>query len=458
MLNEAAITAFRSSLRGELIEPGDSSYEAARKVYNAMIERRPRLIARCADTADVMAAVKFAREQHLLVATRGGGHNAGGLGVCDGGLVIDLSPMSHVHVDPKKKTVMVGAGALWRDVDHATHAFGLAVPSGIISTTGVAGLTLGGGIGYLTRRYGLTIDNLLAVEMVLADGRFVTANARENADLFWAVRGGGGNFGVVSTFLFKAQPVDSVYGGPMLWPMEDAAEMMRWYRNFIVKAPDDIYGFFAFHTVPSWAPFPEHLHNKKMCAIVWCYTGAMKKADKVFRPIRDFKTPALDLVGPIPHPALQSLFDRLYPPGMQWYWKADFVNTLSDEAIAQHLKYGEKLPSPESTMHLYPINGAVRRVKKQATPWWYRDATWSQVIVGVDPDPANKEMVSAWAKEYWNALHPYAAGGAYINFMMEEGEDRIRATYGKNYARLVKIKKRRDPANFFRVNQNIMPK
>jgi len=458
MLNEAAIAAFRSGLRGELIEPGDSSYEAARKVYNAMIERRPRLIARCADVADVMAAVKFAREQRLLVAIRGGGHNAGGLGVCDGGLVIDLSPMSHVHVDPKKKTVMVGAGALWRDVDHATHAFGLAVPSGIISTTGVAGLTLGGGIGYLTRRYGLTIDNLLAVEIVLADGRFVTADARENADLFWAVRGGGGNFGVVTTFLFKAQPVDTVYGGPMFWPMEDAAEMMRWYRNFIVKAPDDIYGFFAFHTMPPWAPFPEHLHNKKMCGIVWCYTGAMKKAEKVFRPIRGFKTPAIDLVGPIPHPALQSLFDRLYPPGMQWYWKADFVNTLSDEAIAQHLKYGEKLPSPESTMHLYPINGAVRRVKKHATPWWHRDATWSQVIVGVDPDPANKEMVSAWAKEYWNALHPYAAGGAYINFMMEEGEDRIRATYGKNYARLVKIKKRRDPANFFRVNQNIMPK
>ena len=458
MLNEAAIAAFRSSLRGELIEPGDSSYEAARKVYNAMIERRPRLIARCADVADVMAAVKFAREQRLLVAIRGGGHNAGGLGVCDGGLVIDLSPMSHVHVDPKKKTVMVGAGALWRDVDHATHAFGLAVPSGIISTTGVAGLTLGGGIGYLTRRYGLTIDNLLAVEIVLADGRFVTANATENADLFWAVRGGGGNFGVVTTFLFKAQPVDTVYGGPMFWPMEDAAEMLRWYRNFIVKAPDDIYGFFAFHTMPPWAPFPEHLHNKKMCGIVWCYTGAMKKAEKVFRPIRGFKTPAIDLVGPIPHPALQSLFDRLYPPGMQWYWKADFVNTLSDEAIAQHLRYAEKLPSLESTMHLYPINGAVRRVKKQATPWWYREATWSQVIVGVDPDPANKEMVSAWAKEYWNALHPYAAGGAYINFMMEEGEDRIRATYGKNYARLVKIKRRRDPANFFRVNQNIMPK
>ena len=435
MPNEAAIAGFRASLLGELIEPSDPTYDEARKVYNTMIDRRPRLIVRCADVADIIAAVKFAREQGLLVAIRGGGHNAGGLGVCDDGLVIDLSSMSYVHVDPRRKTVLVGAGALWRDVDHATHAFGLAVPSGIISTTGVAGLTLGGGIGYLTRRYGLTIDNLLAVEMVLADGRFVTANAKENADLFWAVRGGGGNFGVVTSFLFKAHPVHTVYGGPMLWNMENAAEMMRWYRNFIAKAPMDLYGFFAFHTVRPWAPFPEHLHNQKMCGIVWCYTGPMKNAEKVFQPIRSFKTPALDMVGPIPHPGLQSLFDRLYPPGMQWYWKADFVGALSDEAIAQHIRHVEKLPTLQSTMHLYPINGAVRRVKKDATPWWHRDAMWSEVIVGVDPDPNNMESVSTWAKEYWSALHPYSAGGAYINFMMNEGEDRIRATYGKNYDR-----------------------
>ncbi len=458
MLSEAVIAAFKSNLRGELIAPGDSSYDAARSVYNAMINRRPRLIARCADVADVMAAIKFGREQGLLTAIRGGGHNAGGLGVCDDGLVIDLSPMDYVHVDSRRRTVLVGAGALWRHVDHATHPFGLAVPSGIISTTGVAGLTLGGGIGYLTRRYGLTIDNLLAVEMVLADGRFVTANAKENSDLFWAVRGGGGNFGVVTSFLFKAQPVHTVYGGPMLWRMEDAAEIMRWYRRFIATAPNDIYGFFAFHTVPPWPPFPEHLHNKKLCGIVWCYTGTMKKAEKVFKPMRGFRTPALDLVGPIPHPALQSLFDRLYPSGMQWYWKADFVKTLSDEAIAQHIRHAEEMPTLQSTMHLYPINGAVRRVKKSATPWWHRDATWSQVIVGVDPDPANKDKVSNWAKEYWSALHPYSTGGAYINFMMEEGEDRIRATYGSNYRRLAKIKKRRDPTNFFRVNQNIKPK
>jgi FAD/FMN-containing dehydrogenase len=458
MLNEAMIADFRVCLHGGLIEPGDPNYDAARRVYNAMIDRRPRLIARCADVADVMTAVNFAREQKMLVSIRGGGHNAGGLGVCDDGLVIDLSPMNYVRVDPKKRTVRVGGGALWRDVDHATHVFGLAVPSGIISTTGVAGLTLGGGIGYLTRRYGLTIDNLLAVEMVLSDGRFTTASAKENPDLFWAVRGGGGNFGVVTSFLFKGQSVHTVYGGPMLWPIEDTAEIMRWYRDFIAKAPDDLYGFFAFLTVPPAAPFPEHLHNKKMCGIVWCYTGPIKKGEKVFKPIRSLKAPALDMVGPIPHPVLQSMHDGLYPPGHQWYWKADFVRTLPDEAIAVHVKYAANMPSLQSTMHLYPINGAAGRVMKSATPWGYRDATWSSVIVGVDPDPANKEKISTWAKEYWSAIHPYSAGGAYVNFMMEEGEDRIRATYGKNYDRLAKIKKRYDPGNVFRVNQNIKPK
>src|SRR4029077_5398111 len=246
------------------------------------------------------------------------------------------------RVDPKKKTAQVGGGALWRDVDHATHAFGLAVPSGIISTTGVAGVTLGGGVGLLTRGHGVTHDNLLAVEMVLADGRFVTASAKENSDLFWAVRGGGGNFGVVTSFLFKGQPVHTVYGGPMFWPLEDAAEMMRWYRDFMVKAREDVYGFFAFHTIPPAAPFPERFHLKKMCGIVWCYTGPMKKAEKIFKPIRAFKKPALDFVGPIPVPALQSMFDPILPPGMLWYWKADFLNELSDEAIETHLQHGPK--------------------------------------------------------------------------------------------------------------------
>jgi len=457
MLNETAIAALKSELRGELIEPNDTRYDAARKVYNAMIDWKPRLIAHCADVADVIAAVKFARENKLPLSIRGGGHNAAGLGICDDGLVIDLSPIKYVRVDPKKRTVLVGGGALWGDVDHATHAFGLAVPAGIISTTGVAGLTLGGGIGHLTRQCGLTIDNLLAVDVVLADGRFVTASANENSDLFWAVRGGGGNFGVVTSFLFKAHPIHTNYAGPMLWPMEDAPEILRWYRDFIVKAPNSLNGFFAFLTVPPGPPFPEHLHNKKMCGIVWCYTGPLDKAERVFKPIRKFKPPALDLVGPIPHPALQSMFDALYPPGLQWYWKADFVRKLSDEAIALHVEHGALLPTMHSTMHLYPIDGKARSIRNGATPWSYRDANWAGVIVGVDPSPANKERITDWAKDYWTAVHPHSAGGAYINFMMDEGTDRVRATYGKSYDRLAKIKKRYDPANLFRVNQNIAP-
>jgi FAD/FMN-containing dehydrogenase len=457
MLSQPTTASFKASLRGELIEPGDQGYESARKVYNAMIDRRPRLIARCMDVADVILAVNFGRENRLPIAIRGGGHNAAGLGVWDEALVIDLSPMRYVRVDPKKRTVLAGGGALWGDVDHATHAFGLAVPAGIIATTGVGGLTLGGGIGHLTRQCGLTIDNLLAVDMVLADGRFVTANAKENSDLFWAVRGGGGNFGVVTSFLFKGHPIHTDYAGPTLWPLEDAAEIMRWYRGFITKAPDSLNGFFAFLTVPPGPPFPPHLHMKKMCGVVWCYTGPAKKAEGVFKPIRQFKTPALDLVGPIPHPALQSMFDPLFPPGQQWYWKADFVRELSDKAIALHVQHGSALPTWQSTMHLYPIDGAASRVKNSATPWAYRDAKWAEVMVGVDPDPANKEKISSWAKAYWTALHPYSAGGAYVNFMMEEGDDRIRATYGKNYDRLAKIKKRYDPTNLFHVNQNIKP-
>jgi hypothetical protein len=458
MANQAAIDAFRSGLRGELIDPQSPNYDAARQVYNGMIDRRPSLIARCADVADVIAAVNFARDQKMLVSVRGGGHNAAGLGVCDDGLVIDLSLIKFVRVDPKKKTVVAGGGSLWGDVDHATHAFGLAVPSGIISTTGVGGLTLGGGLGHLTRRCGLSIDNLLAVDMVLADGRFVTASAKENSDLFWAVRGGGGNFGIVTAFTFKAHDVHTDYAGPTLYPLEDAADVLRWYSRFIVKAPDDLNGFFAFLTVPPGPPFPEHLHLRKMCGIVWCYAGPLKKAEKVFKPIRAFKKPALDLVGPIPHPILQSLFDPLFPPGLQWYWKADFVRELGDEAIALNVKHGAAMPTMLSTMHMYPIGGAAGRVKNRATPWAYRDAKWAQVIVGVDPDPSKKDLISSWARDYWTALHPYSAGGAYVNFMMDEGDDRVRATYGKNYAQLAKIKKRYDPTNLFRVNQNIKPK
>jgi FAD/FMN-containing dehydrogenase len=457
MPGEAVIVTFKASLRGELIQPTDAGYDEARKVYNAMINRRPALIVRCADVADVITAVQFARENKMLLSIRGGGHNAGGLGVCDNGLVIDLSRLKGVRVDPVERTARVEGGCTWGDVDHATHAFGLAAPTGIISTTGVGGLTLGGGLGHLTRRCGLTIDNLLAADVVLADGRFVTASAEKNQDLFWAIRGGGGNFGVVTSFQFRLHPVHTDYAGPMLYEMSQAPKVMAWYREFIRKAPEDLTGFFAFLIVPPGPPFPEPLHNKTMCGIVWCYSGPMEKAEEIFKPIRSFSPPALDLVGPIPHTALQSMFDGLYPPGLQWYWKADFVNELSDEAIALHVKYGSKIPTMQSSMHLYPINGAAHRVGKNDTPWSYRDATWAQVIVGVDPNPANKDRISAWAKEYWDAVHPHSAGGAYVNFMMDEGEDRVKASYKGNYERLVTIKSKYDPTNLFRVNQNIKP-
>ena len=457
MLTDTTVAAFKSALRGEVIVPGDARYDEARKVYNGMIDRRPRLIAKCTDVADVIAAVNFGRDNSLPVSIRSGGHNAAGLGVCDDGVVVDLSPMRYVHVDPQKKTIRAGGGALWGDVDHAGFPFGLAVPAGFISTTGVGGLTLGGGIGHLTRNYGLTIDSVLSVDMVLANGKFVIASAKENSDLFWAIRGGGGNFGVVTSFLFKAHPVHTHYAGPMLYPLEDTVDVMKWYRKFIVKAPRELNGFFAFLVVPPAPPFPEHLHNKKMCGIVWAYSGNVKKGPSVFKPIRKFKTPALDMVGPIPNPVLNSMFDALYPSGLQWYWKADFMKELSDEAIALHAEHGAKLPTLLSTMHMYPVDGAAGRVKNDATAWAYRDAKWSSVIVGVDPDPAKKETITNWAREYWTALHPHSAGGAYVNFMMDEGEERVKATYGKNYARLTKIKKKYDPNNVFRVNQNIKP-
>jgi len=457
-IDDAAIQAFAAGLRGALIHPSDPAYDAARKVYNAMIDRKPAFIARCADAGDVIQAVKFARDHRLLVAVRGGGHNGPGLGVCDDGLVIDLSLMKGVRVDPVARTARVGGGSLLGEVDHATHAFGLATPSGVISTTGVGGITLGGGIGYLTRKCGLAVDNLLEVDIVLADGSFVIASEQERPDLFWAVRGGGGNFGVVTSFLFRLHPVDTVYAGPMLWHAEQSAEVLRWYRDFLPAAPDDVYGFFAYLSVPPGPPFPEELHGKTMCGVVWAYTGPMDRAEATFAPIRrQFGPPALDWVGPIPHPALQSMFDAIYPPGDQWYWKADFVNEISDEAIARHVEHGTRLPTGKSTMHLYPIDGAASRVAPDATAWAYRDAKWAEVIVGVSPDPADKERITAWAREDWQALHPYSAGGAYVNFMMEEGDERIRATYRGNYDRLAAVKRTYDPTNLFRVNQNIAP-
>ncbi|MBK8986381.1 MAG: FAD-binding oxidoreductase [Chloroflexi bacterium] len=457
LLDEEAVTAFTGSLRGELIQPGDGRYDEARQLYNGMIDKRPGLIARCVDAADVQAAVTFARENRLLLAVRGGGHNGAGLGSCDDGLVIDLSLMKGIRVDQAASTVRVEGGCLWGDVDHATYPYGLAVPTGFLSTTGVGGLTLGGGLGYLTRHYGLTIDNLLEVDMVLADGRLVTASTEENEDLFWAVRGGGGNFGVVTSFLFQGRPVSMVYGGPMFWEMEHAATVMRTWRELILTGPDELNGWFGFHTVPPVDMFPVEHHLKKTAVITWCYTGDPEKAEQIFAPIRALAPLAMDFAGPIPLPALQSLFDGLYPPGLQWYWNADFFTELNDEVIDLHIKHASQLPTVHSTMHIYPINGAAHRVGENDTAWSFREANFAQVIVGVDPDPANNERMIQWSKAYWSALHPYSAGGAYVNMMMDEGVDRVEAAYRHNYARLAQIKAKYDPGNLFRVNQNIKP-
>ena len=457
-IEEPAVEDFRASLRGDLIQRDHEDYDAVRAVYNGMIDKHPALIARCTDTADVISAVNFARENNVPLAVRGGGHNGGGLGLVDDGLAIDLSPMKGVRVDPASRTVRVGGGVTWGEVDHATHPFGLAIPSGIISTTGVGGLTLGGGHGYLSRKFGLTIDNLLEADVVLADRSFVKASEEENEDLFWAIRGGGGNFGVITSFLFKAHPVSTVYAGPMFWELEHAEEVLRWYDGFIREAPEDMYGFFAFLVVPPAPPFPEHLHGKNVCGVIWSYSGPMEEAEEAFRPVRQVAgSPACDLVGPLPYPALQGMFDALYPAGHQWYWRGNFVNELSDEAIDIHLKYGSEVPTMQSTMHLYPVDGAVHRVGSNETAWSYRNATYSQVIVGVDPDPANAGRITAWTKEYHDELHPHSAGGAYVNFMMDEGQDRVKATYQDNYDRLVAVKDQYDPNNLFRVNQNIRP-
>jgi FAD binding domain-containing protein/berberine-like enzyme len=452
-----SIDQLKSSFRGELIEPTDAAYDSARKVYNGMIDKRPQLIARCVDVADVMAAVQFGRDNQMLTAIRGGGHNGAGLGTCDDGLVIDLSRMKGIRVNPAARAVRVEAGCVWGDVDHATHAFGMAAPCGFISTTGVAGLTLGGGIGYLTRQYGLTIDNLLSVDMVLADGSFVTASADENSDLFWAVRGGGGNFGVVTSFEFRLHPVSMVNFGPTFWPLEQAADVLRAYRRFIVDAPEYVNGFFAFLVVPPAPMFPEHLHLKKVCGIVWCCTGSAEQTEAATMPMRTLGQPLLDHVGPAPFPVVQSIFDGLFVPGLQWYWRADNFTELTDEAIARHVEHGSKLPTMLSTMHLYPLNGAAQRVGKTDTAYSFREALFAEVIVGVDPDPANAEKITTWCKEYWDALHPFSAGGAYVNFMMDEGQDRIQAAFRDNYSRLATVKKKYDPTNFFRVNQNIRP-
>jgi hypothetical protein len=447
-----------TGFQGQLIGPDDAGYEEARQVYNAMIDKRPALIARCADANDVARAVGFARDHDSLLAVRGGGHNGAGLGTCDDGVVVDLSLLKDIHVDAEAKTARVGGGCTWGEVDAATHAFGLATPSGIISTTGVGGLTLGGGLGHLTRRYGLSIDNLLSAEVVLASGRQARASAEENADLYWAIRGGGGNFGVVTSFTFKLHEVSTIVGGPTFWPVERSSEVLSVYRDFLPSAPRELNGFFCFATVPPAPPFPEEIHLRKVCGVVWCHVGSEREATEAMAPLLDaLPQPLLHGVQSMPYPALQSAFDGLYPKGDQWYWRADFIEEIPDEAVEIHARYGAELPTMQSTMHMYPIDGTAHELGNRDTPWSYRHARWATVFAGVDHDPANVDQIRDWSVQYQEALHPYSAGGAYVNMMMEEGQERVRASYRDNHQRLAQIKAQYDPHNLFRVNQNIRP-
>jgi len=448
------------SFQGALIGPEDAEYGEACKVFNAMIDKRPALIARCASPDEVVKAVGFARDHDLPLAIRGGAHNGAGLGTVDDGVVIDLSLLRDVAVDPEARTVRVGGGCTWGEVDRATNEHGLATPSGIISTTGVGGLTLGGGLGHLTRKHGLAIDNLLEAEIVLASGERVGASADENPDLYWAIRGGGGNFGVVTSFLFRLHELDTVVAGPTFWPVESGAEVLAAYRDFLPKAPRDLNGFFLFGSVPPGPPFPEELHMRKVCGVVWCYAGADEEAAAAhMSPLLDaLPEPLLHGPAPMPHPAIQGAFDAVYPAGDQWYWRADFVREIPDEAVEIHARFGAEMPTWKSTMHLYPIDGAAHDVGPSDTAWGYRDATYGAVFAGVDPDPANVDAIRRWSIDYQEALHPYSAGGAYVNMMMEEGQERVRASYGANYDRLAAVKATYDPENLFRVNQNIQPK
>jgi FAD/FMN-containing dehydrogenase len=451
---------FPERLRASLIDESHPAYEESRALYNAMIDKRPRWIVPCAEVADVVAAVNHAREKNLLLAVRGGGHAGPGFGSCDGGMVIDMSPMKRVDVDPTIRTIRVEAGCTQSDVDRATSVHGMAVPAGLVSTTGVAGLTLGGGTGHLTRKHGLTIDNLLSAEVVLADGSVVTASKDEHPDLFWALRGGGGNFGVVTRFTFRAHPVNDVYAGPIFYDIADAAAILRWYRDFLPRAPRELGIFFGIKKVPSCDPFPREIWGRRICALISCYNGTEADGIGAMQPVRDaLPKPLMDGMMQMPFVDLQAMFDPLLPKGLQWYWKGDYVDELSDAAIAAHVEHGSKSPSELSLMHLYPIDGAVHEVAPDATAWGARRARWSMVIAGIDPNPEKAPELRRWASDYWAAVHEHNPhGGAYINFMMDdEGEARVRAAYGPNYQRLVTVKRKYDPANLFQVNHNIRP-
>lgn len=453
----ATPTELRDRVRGATITADDEGYDEARKVYNAMIDRRPRVIVRATDADDVVAAVNFARANDLPVAIRGGGHSVPGFGTADDAVVIDLVNMRTVDVDPGKQTAKAGGGTTWNGFNEATSKHGLATTGGLISTTGIAGLTLGGGIGYLTRAYGLSCDNLISADVVLADGQKVIANGSENEDLFWALRGGGGNFGVVTTFEFQLHPVAEVYGGPILFEVDDAATVLKFYRDFIRDAPEELGGFPAWQIAPPLPFIPEDRHGDPFMIFVACWAGPVEQGEAVLAPIREVAPVVAEHVGPMPYPAINSAFDALVPPGLQNYWKTNFMKELTDDVIAAHLEHGPKLPAVNSTVHIYPINGAVHRVGADETAFAYRDANFATNIAGLWTDPDENEANTKWVRDFYDATAPLSEEGGYVNFMAGDDQERVRASYKGNYDRLVEIKQKYDPGNLFRLNQNIKP-
>jgi FAD/FMN-containing dehydrogenase len=447
----------RDRVRGQVVAPDDAEYDEARTVYNAMIDRRPRAVVRCETGDDVTAAVEFGRESGLAVAVRGGGHSVPGFGTADDAVVVDLSQMRRVTVDPGARTARAQGGCTWGVFNEATHAHGLATTGGIISTTGVGGLTLGGGIGYLSRGVGLSCDNLVSAEVVTADGRTLRASEAENDDLLWALRGGGGNFGVVTELEFRLHPVSEIYGGPMFYELEDARTVLRFYRDFIKDAPEAFGGFPAWQIAPPLPFIPEERHGQPFLAFVACWAGPLEEGEKMLEPFHEVAPVVAEHVGPMPYPALNSAFDALVPAGLQHYWKANFVTELTDEAIEAHLVHGPRVPVVNSTVHIYPINGACHRVAPDDTAFAYRDATFATVIAGMWPDPADNEANTRWVRDYYAATAPLSESGGYVNFMAADDQDRIRDNYRGNYDRLVELKRRYDPDNVFRVNQNIQP-
>ena len=454
----ADLGELRARMRGELVEPDQAGYDDARTVYNAMIDRRPLAIARCIDATDVIAAVDTARRGDLVVSVRGGSHNVTGFAVNDGGLVIDLSAMRGVRVDPVGRTARVDGGATWGDFDHAVGGFGLATTGGVLSTTGVGGLTLGGGIGYLARAHGLSCDNLLSADVVTADGRLLTASEHQHADLFWGLRGGGGNFGVVTSFEFRLHPVGTVIGGPAFFEIDAARDVLAFYREFMDAAPEQLGAFVGFHLAPPLPFMPADRVGDPVVVVVACYAGDPDDGRDLLAPLVNHEALVAHHVGPVPYPALQSAFDPLLPFGLQHYWKAEFLTDLTDEVIEVLATHGPRVPHVSSLVHVYSIDGAAGRVGRNDTAFSYRDARYACVIAAMYPDPADTPDNVAWVREHHAALHEHSAGGAYVNFLMDEGQDRVAAAFRDNYERLVEVKTAYDPNNLFRMNQNIRPR